>query len=137
MGTVRITHRALGPLGAAALGLALAGCKTDSLLRVTDQDVVRPSAVSDSTSLPVFLAGRLRVRPVRRELLRRRAVQLSRRPEPHHLRAAADDRADAPERARQVRLGARAHRALAGPARAGAGGARPRAARPRPLRRGG
>ncbi|AHG89360.1 RagB/SusD domain-containing protein [Gemmatirosa kalamazoonensis] len=50
---MRNTYRALG---AAALALGTA-CNTDSLLRVTDQDVVRPTAVSDSTSLPVFLAG--------------------------------------------------------------------------------
>jgi hypothetical protein len=56
---MRTTHRTLG-LTALALVVGtspLVGCDTDKLLRVSDQDVVRPEAVGDSTSLPVFLAG--------------------------------------------------------------------------------
>ena len=57
---MRLTHRTAG-VAALALAGAVTGCNSDALLRVTDQDVVRPSAVSDSSSLPVFLAGALLV----------------------------------------------------------------------------
>jgi hypothetical protein len=56
---MRTSHKRLGmaALGVVAVASPLTGCNTDKILQVSDQDVVRPTAVSDSTGLPVFLAG--------------------------------------------------------------------------------
>src|SRR4029079_5200573 len=53
-----VTLRRAGMAALAALAMtAAAGCKTDEVLSVNDPDVVRPEALNDPATLPLYLTS--------------------------------------------------------------------------------